>query len=175
MEINGKSNQQKELRKYIIKYAQLNEKKKQWDDYFKQQQQKFYDAAIPFMKSNAAKVIEVNWRGEHGKETYVTQLIQSNTATYDIEKLQGLLNDEVAKEVIDKQYQIIDWAGFTKFMKSKGIKFKDVRDYIEINKTVNGNEMKRLTELGYIDKDKIKSAIRLTPRSEYVKIVKREE
>ena len=67
------------------------------------------------------------------------------------EKLEAKIKDkEILEQIIDKTYVVNDWKKFAKFLKSKGIKAKDIVKFINVQKDVNNNQIEQLENIGMI-------------------------
>lgn len=71
------------------------------------------------------------------------------------------------KKIIHNGYQVIDIMGLLKFLKSKGIKYADVKSFIKRVPTVDYDALDNAVELGEIDEDFVKGCSDLEFRKPY--------
>lgn len=76
--------------------------------------------------------------------------------TYDIVKLKKKLSKEIFNKIVDKTFIISDINGLVKLLKSKGIKYKEFMEFVNVNTVVNNIAINQAFEVGEITKDDLK-------------------
>lgn len=86
------------------------------------------------------------------------------------ENLEKNIDDkEVLSQIIDKTYTINDWKKFAKFLKSNGIKAKDIVKFIDVKKDVNNKQIEQLEQIGVITFNDIKGCYICKDMSSYIR------
>lgn len=110
-----------------------------------------------------------------GNRCYKVTDINSKEFVWDSEKLYDKLIDEgmdkeFVKTFISTDVTITDWNGFSEFLKSKGIKAKEISSFIQINRKVNSKKLNELSELGEVTEKNIEGCYELKQKAGYVKL-----
>lgn len=132
-----------------------------------------YAKAQAEVKAYFAKSKEKSLSFSVGKKSYKVTDVNQKMFVWDSEKLYDKLIDEgmdkeKVKSFISTEVVINDWNGFAEFLKSKGIKAKEVLDFITINRKVDTKKVNQLSEIGEITEKDIEGCYELKDKAGYV-------
>lgn len=129
---------------------------------FKNVMERYFDK----FKNDDGK-IELDVTGEQYSDItkIILSRVQPTKVTWNIQKLNELLDKKQKQLVIQKNYQVNDWPGFLNFLKDSGLKFSDIKKFISIEDSVRVNQLDKLIDLGLVDEEEVKkcSDIKLSP------------
>lgn len=86
---------------------------------------------------------------------YKISCYKSRKVNYDVNKLKKKLNKEIYKKVTQTKVEITNYNGFKELLKSYGIKFEEVKNFLNIQTTVDSKKLQNEYSIGNIDLDKI--------------------
>lgn len=159
------NNKQLEEFKTIARaYYVLKEKHEEANRKFEIEKKNFYAKMSDFWKKN--KIKDKKFKDDNISVTKV----QSVKIIFDIPKLKTKLNKEQQKKVIKKNLEVSNTQGLIEFLKSKGITFKDVKEYFTIKEEVDQKTLDKLSDLGEISKDDIKDTFEIKMTDPYYKL-----
>ena len=84
-------------------------------------------------------------------EDSIAYVVERINTEYDVDKLQNKLPKEICEKFINKQYSVVDWVNFVKFMKEKGVSGQEIKKYFIVNTDVDEKKLSDLYEHGEID------------------------
>lgn len=155
-----------ECQESIAKFFQKQKKFKQIQTHFGEMKAEFYSDMEDYFSCNEIDgKMTVDCGLNIGKVT-VTR-IQSSKVEFNPDKLEKALGKELAQDVIQKHYEIIDMSGLVTYLKECGISPKVFKSFISVRKTVNTKELDRLEELGKITAKQIKGCYTIKSQNPY--------
>ncbi len=77
-------------------------------------------------------------------------MVERTNIKWFAEKLEKQVTKPIARQVIKKKYTIRDMRGLSRYLASCGVDQNEFKKYIEVEKTVDQQEVERLSELGKI-------------------------
>lgn len=83
------------------------------------------------------------------------KLFKSVRINYDVDKLKEKLTKKQQKKLIRKTVGISNFDEFAEFMKEKGIKFSEVKPFLQISEKVETKALENMYEIGEIDLQEI--------------------
>lgn len=104
-------------------------------------------------KAIMAKFFDKSGRNKVDSDECVVYVQERPNITYDVEAIREKLDKEVCAQFIDTNYTVSNWAKFTCFCKSKGIKPSQLKPFIHVERTVNQEKLSKLYEKGQISLD----------------------
>lgn len=107
----------------------------------------FQESGITSMKIESNELVE--------GDLLVTR-VQKLNVSFDADKLESVLNRELVKRVICKQYVITDILGLVEYLKKCKVDPKVFKSFLSITKTVDTKELDRLEEVGKVTLNQIK-------------------
>lgn len=127
------------------------------------------------LKEYFAKSKEKSLSFTVGNKCYKVTDVNTKEFVWDSDKLYDKLIDEgmdkdLVKSFISTEVAITDWNGFAEFLKSKGIKAKEVSPFIEIKRKVDSKKINQLSEVGDVTEKDIEGCYELKPKAGYVKL-----
>ena len=155
-----------ECQQSIATFFQKQKKFKQMQTRFGEIKAEFYSDMEDYFSCNEVDgKMTVDCGLNIGKVT-ITR-IQSSKVEFNPDKLEKALGKELARNVIQKHYEIIDMSGLVTYLKECGISPKVFKSFISVRKTVNTKELDRLEELGKITAKQIKGCYTIKTQSPY--------
>ena len=146
-----------ECRQSVLRFFQKQTEFKDEQSKFNDEKEKFNSMMEAFFESEALDksvvFTEVNPDGE--RESYVVNRIQKSSVDFDPDKLEKVLEKDIAKAVILKHYEIIDIDGLVAYLKECGVDPKIFKSFLHVYKSVDTRELDRLEELGKITQDQV--------------------
>lgn len=101
---------------------------------------------------------------------YKVTNINNTKIEYNVDQI-----EKIAPNVINKQITIADWNSFVNVLKGYGVRFKDIKPLLLVNKSVDGKKLDNELQLGNVDHKQITKYCKLISGDSYIKIAKREE
>lgn len=101
--------------------------------------------------------------------------VQKTSVKFDADKVEKSLGKELSKKVINKKYEIYDIEGLIAYLKSCGVDPKMFKKFIITHKTVNSNELDKLSDLGKVGIDKLKGCYTVDRAKPYFLISERRD
>ena len=142
------------------KYLRVKEQKIIAEKAIKDFKQEFNDKMERYFKQeNIAKSFDISCFDESSSclEDVRVNRIQKISVDFDAVKLENVLSKQLRKQVIIKRYEIIDYDGLVKYLKDCGVNTKIFKQFLNVSKTVDVQELERLEELGKITKEQIQN------------------
>lgn len=84
---------------------------------------------------------------------YKVNRVQKSEVIFDEDALEFVLDKETASACITKHYEITDMQGLTMYLKECGVDPAIFRKFLNVQKSVNRQELERLEAVGVIDKE----------------------
>lgn len=157
----------------VIKLYEINAKFKQIEQAYKDEKKQLQQSILGYMDSNGFS--SFHFTAQHGvfsqnnKELKIVGITPKKVG-FDIEKMEEIFSGEVLKTVINKQYHIVDMAGLVAYLKSCGVDPKKFKSFIDVEKTVNQEEINRLGEIGEIKREDLAKCCNIVEGDSYVRI-----
>lgn len=89
---------------------------------------------------------------------------------FDADALEEKLGKEFCRNFIHRQYEITDWDGMVKLLKSYGVKPSEFLPFINLVKTVDENALSQMESLGDISKSDIEGTYEVKELSNYLQM-----
>lgn len=159
--IENKSNEQislSECKRLAKKYLRVKEQKRvaekairSFKEEFESKMEKYFE------QENIEKSLDISFYDESSSYTESIRVnrVQKKTVEFDADKLEKCLEKQLSKKVILKKYEINNYKGLVKYLKSCGVNPEEFKKYITVKKQVDVEELDRLEELGRIDLDTV--------------------
>lgn len=96
--------------------------------------------------------------------------VERVSVNFDADKVERALPKEAASKVINKRYEINDIFGLVSYLKACGVDPKVFKSFLSITKSVNVNELERLSTLGEIDERDLDGCFSVTKSEPYYKL-----
>ena len=157
-----------ECKQAIAMFFQKSKKFKQVQTRFSEIKTGFYDDMEDYFRCNNIDGKLTIDCDEFGiGETLIVTRIQSSRVEFNPDKLEKALGKELARDVVQKHYEIIDMNGLVTYLRECGISPKVFKSFISVRKTVNTKELDRLEELGKITAEQIKGCYTIKSQNPY--------
>ena len=95
-------------------------------------------------KQTLAKYFESSGERQISNENCVVYVAEKTDVEYDVDAILENIDSELTDIFVIKDYVIKDWKRFVGFMKSNGIKGKDIKSFIEVKKQVDKKALSKL-------------------------------
>lgn len=105
---------------------------------------------------------------------YKATFVQQKKIEFNTEMIEQIIDKDLFNEICDKKYEIIDYEGMVKYLKSLGASPKIFKKFIHCEKSINKFKLDQLSELGDITLDDIERCYTVSENSGYVKITETE-
>lgn len=153
---------EKEVRDWYLEYREATERLKKL-----KQTKELIDKKVDRLLDNIG---EGELFIEATDETIICRRVLRKEVVFEPEKLERKIDDKsVLDKIINKTYLINDWKKFAKYLKSKGVKAKDVVKFIDVQKEVDNNQIDQLEEIGMIKYDDIRGCFYCKNLSSYIR------
>lgn len=153
---------EKEVRDWYLEYREATERLKK----LKQTKELIDKKVERFLDSIGEGELFI----EATDETIICRRVLRKEVVFEPEKLERKIDDKsILDKIINKTYLINDWKKFAKYLKSKGIKAKDVVKFIDVQKEVDNNQIDQLEEIGLITYDNIRGCFYCKDISSYIR------
>lgn len=123
-----------------------------------------------YLNKSGEKGLQFPFKGK----MYKVVGVKPKTTVWDIEKLTNRLkktndnSDEILSQIFDVKVIVSDISGFKKLLKEYGIKFKDVKPYLTIEKKVNEKKINELSEIGEMTMKDIEGCYTIQEKNGYI-------
>ena len=97
-------------------------------------------------------------------------MVERTNIKWFAEKLEKRVTKPIARQVIKKNYTIRDMKGLSKYLASCGVDQNEFKKYIEVEKTVDQQEVERLSEVGKISVKNISGCYMVECQKPYFKL-----
>lgn len=155
-----------ECKQAIANFFQKQKKFKQIQTRFGEIKTDFYNDMEDYFKCNNINGKLTIDCGVNIGDLVVTR-IQSSRVEFSPDKLEKALGKELARDVVQRHYEIIDMIGLITYLKECGANPKVFKSFISVHKTVNTKELDRLEELGMITAEQIKGCYTIKSQNPY--------
>lgn len=125
-----------------------------------------------YSKMDEAMGDELKMLFEYFAETYEVTKVKNTKIAFDIDILERCLTKDILKQIIVRNYQITNYEGLVKYLKSLGAESSKIKEFISTTKSVDVQEVDRLTELGQINSKVVEKAAIVTKGKPYYKVKK---
>lgn len=102
-------------------------------------------------KKIMAKYFDVSGHRSITNDEATCYISEKTNIEYDVEELQNHLSKEILNKFIESNYKIKNWNKFTKLCKEHGIKPKELKEFIFVEKKVNQEKLAKLYEKGEVE------------------------
>lgn len=89
---------------------------------------------------------------------------------FDADALEEKFGKEYCRNFIHRQYEITDWDGMVKLLKSYGVKPKEFLPFINLIKTVDETALTQMESLGDISKEDLEGTYEVQELSNYLQM-----
>ena len=155
-----------ECKQSVVTFFRKQKKFKQIQTQFGEIKTDFYNDMEDYFKCNKVDGKLTIDCGLDIGNVIVTR-IQSSRVEFNPDKLEKALGKELARDVIQKNYEVVDMSGLITYLKECGISSKVFKSFISVRKTVNVKELDRLEELGKITTEQIKGCYTVKNQNPY--------
>lgn len=152
-----------ELKKSIYDFFEKQNKFKQVQEKYNRAKAKFNSDMEEYFQEEGITKISID---EFVGGSLVVNRVQKVGIEFYPDKLEKAIGD-LSKDVIIKQYQIIDMPGLIEYLKECGVDSKVFKSFINVSKTVDTKELDRLEELGKITEEQIKGCYTIKRQNPY--------
>lgn len=90
--------------------------------------------------------------------------------TFDPDILEERLGKEFCRDFISRRYEIIDWDGMVKLLKSKGVKPKEFLPFINVEKKVDNSKIDQMESIGDIKVEDLEGTYKVLELSNYLQM-----
>ena len=143
--------------KFKEEQAQFNKLKAQFnsdmEDFFKQE--------------GIQKSITFSYDDEIAKRELIVSRVQKVNIEFDANKLEKVLDKKLGKQVIVKQYEIVDIDALIAYLKECNVDPKIFKSFLNISKSVNTQELDRLEEIGKITAKQVEGCYKIKCQNPY--------
>lgn len=102
--------------------------------------------------------------------TYTITNVQPTSITWFADKLKEKLDKAVYKRIINRRYEIADYEGLVKYLKSCGVDPKVFKSFINVIDTVDTKKIDNMSKLGYIPAERIAGCYLVEMKNPYYKV-----
>ena len=89
---------------------------------------------------------------------------------FDPDALEERLGKEFCRDFISRRYEIIDWDGMVKLLKSKGVKPNEFLPFIHVEKVVDNSKIDQMESVGDIDREDLEGTYKVLELSNYLQM-----
>lgn len=159
----------KQIEKSVKVLYQLQLQKKEFDKYYTETRKKEQLAISNYMFSNLKDGENTFDIGVGDKNIKVTK-VRTKKLLWDIEKLKTRLSKALQRKIITKTYTINDMQGLVKYLKKCGVDGKKFTKFIDVQESVDEQQLNNLSDIGEIKAKDIKGCYELQLGEPYIKI-----
>lgn len=156
----------KMIEKIVLELDELNKKNRD--------QKEKYEIEKKVLESKIKKYFESqNTRTKDfkiGGFNYRTTLVTQKNVKFKPDVLEQILDKEIFNEICKKKYEIIDYEGMVKYLKSLGAKPQEFKKFIACEKNIDNKKVNQLGELGDIKLEDLEGCYTVTENEGYIKI-----
>ena len=167
----GKTKTPEEYGQVVHNFLKMQEQLKENQEKFEEVKKNFYTLMEDYFEAN--EICNKTWfpTDTFDDSTLFVTRVQKSIVDFDVTKLEKALGKAISKDVIDKDYQITDFEGLIAYLKSCGVKPKEFKKFIKVNKSVNTKKLDNLEELGKITVDQLEGCYTVRKQNPYFKVV----
>ena len=122
-----------------------------------------------YLKKSGDKGLQFPYKGKSYKIVGVNPV----KIVWDIEKLIDRFNKakkaDILTDVVEVKVDVADVVGFKKFLKEKGIKWSDIKPYLNVERKINQKKMDEYSELGKVTQEDIEGCYTTQDGTGYIK------
>ncbi|MCQ2485286.1 MAG: hypothetical protein MJ168_08135 [Clostridia bacterium] len=107
-------------------------------------------------------------QGEMG--VYTITNVQPTSITWFADKLKEKLDKAIYKRIINRRYEIADYEGLVKYLKSCGVDPKVFKSFVNVVDTVDTKKIDNMSKLGYIPAERIAGCYLVEMKNPYYKV-----
>lgn len=138
---------------------------------FKQVMERYYDKYV-----NEDGRIEIDVIGElnNNISKLLLKKVQPTSVEWDCKKLKEIITDKKQRQLVfSKNYEVINWTDFMEFLNSKGIKYKEFLEYVNVKESVRDKQLDKLIDLGLVDEENTKKCSKVIYKAPYYKLTEK--
>lgn len=122
---------------------------------FDEAKKHYYDVMDEIFDSVAdGNSFEFDYNVEAEAEHFKVTKVQKSFVSWDMKKLRVVLGDN-ASEVVARDYDVIDFVGLAKYVKSLGGELKLFLSFFNVSESVDVKALDNLIEVGEVDEDEV--------------------
>lgn len=161
-----------ELKQQVIELYQVESKFKRLKKEYEDKKSKLVVAIKNQMFCNKGHWDSFQFGVSKGGQKVVMDVkkVVPTSIAWDADKLEETLDKQIAKQVINKTYEITDFIGLVEYLKTCGVSPKKFKEYITVHKTVDEQAINQLDAVGEIDHDLIKGCYTVETKKDYLRI-----
>lgn len=165
------------IEQFIYELYEIKNKSKRIQDEYK--------IRIKYLEKNIDKLLEKKkqssysfncFEGDTEKTVYFKATsVKPKKIEWNVEMLQQILDKSIFNKICNKKYSIIDYDGFSGYLKTLNADPKIIKSFIQCEKTINQKSLDQLSELGEISVDDLEGCYTVINKEQYVRITRSEE
>lgn len=159
-----------ECKKKIDLFFEKQEKFKDIEKKFKKLKSDLNEELEDYFQNTDTKSGESFTNSEFETDKCIAKRVQATSIVFDVDKLEKALkkiDKQIANAVIVKKCEIYDVEGFIAYLKELGADPKIFKSFLTVQKSVDKDELNRLSELGKITVDKISGCYTVEKKNPY--------
>lgn len=159
-----------ECKKKIDLFFEKQEKFKDIEKKFKKLKSDLNEELEDYFQNTDTKSGESFTNSEFETDKCIAKRVQRTIIDFDVDKLEKALkkvDKQIANAIINKKYEIYDIEGFIAYLKDLGADPKVFKSFLTIQKSVDKDELDRLSDLGKVTVDKISGCYNVTKGKAY--------
>lgn len=160
---------EKAIAKAINEYYQSLQDFKKQEELMKKKKSIFYALMDSVMNEEQ---MAVDFESTEVESELVVTKVQKTTVKWNADKLQ---KTGIADEAIRKNISIINWEGFTKYLKSIGGSAKEVKKFLSVEKQVDTKCLEELELLGAVTKEDLEGCYTANVAAPYYLVKERQK
>ena len=106
--------------------------------------------------------------------SYKATIVDNKKIDFNVEMIEQILDKEVLDEILIKKYEITDYDGLIKYLKTLGANPKIFKQYIHCDKKIDKDKLNHCSELGFVSLDDLEGCYNISITSGYVRITETE-
>ena len=155
----------------ILELLSINKKSKDAQEKYKAEKAKYEERIRNVLKGK--NINSYSFKNEN--YYYKATVVKQKKIEFNAEMIEQVIDKDLFNEICDKKYEIIDYEGMVKYLKSLGASPKVFKKFIHCEKSINKYKLDQLSELGDISLDDIEGCYTVSENSGYVRITESEE
>ena len=161
----------KEYGEIVYNFLKRQEQFKEEQSNFEIVKKQFYSFMEEYFDANdISDKISLPLENLSESNLLVVTKVQKSVVDFDVQKLEEALGKEYSKNVIAKEYQITDFEGLVKYLKSCGVNPQIFKKFVKVNKTVDTKKLDNLEELGKITLEQLNGCYTVKRQNPYFKV-----
>jgi hypothetical protein len=162
-----KKEKEKKVAETVLEFFKMDQEYKEAEKANKELRKEFYS----FMEENSSVLVDNKFSveadtGEENSFTVTATRVQNVKVLWDPD---ALLKTK-AKEAVYKVGMVADVDGFIKYLKGLGASPQKVKQFLTVEKKVDSDRIKKMDELGLIDKSEISDCCTTEISDPYYKV-----